>query len=162
MGQIEGPTRAPLLAALLLLAGCIDVDGGAVEAGWDLRIPKNGQRIGCLGDSDTQGAIQRLGLTRLLMELSLAPTGGGADPCAGDARCSFECDTRADQVLFGTTPFFIPEGEYAISTVAVGIDAGGERRELTAADLVSPVAVVRQIQQGQVTDLDVNLIIVQR
>jgi hypothetical protein len=161
MGRISSETRALLLAPLLL-AGCVEVNGGAVEAGWDLRIPKNGQRIGCLGDSSIQGAVQRLGLARLLMELKLEPTTEGSNPCDGDARCSFECNTRADQVLFGLTPFFIPEGEYAFSTRAVGIDDAGTRRELTAADLVTPMPVVRKVVEGEVTDLDVNLIIVQR
>jgi len=143
-------------------SGCIEVEGGAVEVGWDLRIPQNGQRIGCKGDNENKGALRRLNLNKLFLGLSLVPIAGGADPCANDGRCRFECDTEVEQVLTGITPFFIPQGEYSIVTKGLGVDIHGQVKQLTAAELVAPPPVVRTVTTGEITDLNVNLIIIQR
>ncbi len=151
-----------LLLALLLPCSCLEVQGGAVEAGWDMRLSQDGQRVGCRNDGSLQGVIGRLQVRKLYMALSLVPTAGGDDPCRADARCRFACETVSDEILTGHTPFFIPTGEYAIATRALGVDPDGVAEVLTTEDLVLPPPVVREVVDGQVTDLDINLVIVQR
>jgi hypothetical protein len=132
--------RLSLLCLCTAVIGCVDVDGGAVEARWDLR-DISGMRIDC-----QKAAIAKMGFA-LVPEL-------GADPCAQEARCTFSCERGV-----GTTPFIIPEGEYAMTIQAV--DAEG--RVLGLVDgVTAPAAVVRQVVTGQLTDLNVNLIIVSR
>jgi hypothetical protein len=133
------------MATCLALLGCVDVSGGAVQARWALRIkscPSN--NCTCM---DAQVAQ---------MEIVMIPTGGGADPCAVDHRCRFVCSEQKGE---GITKFVIPEGEYAISLQA--IDPSG--KVLGPEDRVSvPAPVVRSVFNGQLTDLNVNLIIVDR
>lgn len=143
-----GGALAALLALTGAWGGCVEVDGGALEARWDLRDGR-GARIGC------PGARQAVGLDQ--MELRLTPVGGGDDPCAGDERCRFVCDQSADNILLGQTPFFVPDGEYAISSRGLKQDG----TPLSPSDgVVAPSAVVRRVVSGEVTDLNVNLIIV--
>ena len=130
-----------------LISGCVDVQGGALEARWDIR-NRLGERIGC----DKAG--QTVGLSKLRFKAS--PTGGGTDPCASDDRCQFSCEGAEGDVVLGSTPFMVPEGNYAISTEVTN-SAG---TVLTPSDgVISPSPVVRAVRDGEVTDLDVNLII---
>lgn len=142
-----------ILAALLGLLGCVDVDGGAVEVRWDIR-DTGGGRVGC------PGARSRVGLFTLgLSIVPLAGDGGvAADRCGdADARCRFACDAGEDDVLLGITPFFVPDGEYTLRSV--GYDADGAA--LGPPDgVVTPSPVVRTLNAGEVTDLNVNMIIV--
>ncbi len=140
-----------ILTALVLASqGCVDVQGGAIEARWDIR-NKLGERIGCAK------AAQQVGLSRL--RFKVAPVGGGADPCATDERCRFDCAGVEGDVVLGSTPFMVPEGRYAISTVC--LDTKGTA--LTPTDgVITPTPVVRSVFEGEVTDLDVNLIIADR
>ncbi len=133
-----------------LIQGCVDVQGGAIEARWDIR-NKLGERIGCAK------AEQNVGLSTLRFKLE--PAGGGQDPCDGDSRCLFSCTGAEGDVVLGSTPFFVPEGNYAISTLC--LDATGAA--LTPSNgVISPSPVVRTVWEGEVTDLDVNLIIADR
>ena len=160
-------SRTSLVVVLLLLGpgGCVEVDGGALEVRWDIRDEDVG-RINC------DIARQRVGLASL--RLSAVPltdtpssadggsssdgSAGANDLCAVDDRCTFACDTAGDDVLLGITPFFLPGGRYLIRSV--GLDGDGSA--LTSArGLVTPAAVVRQVNSGEVTDLNVNLIVVQ-
>jgi hypothetical protein len=139
-------------AALLLalaLAGCVDVDGGAVEVGWDLRFP-DGRRT---DDDDNYIDCTKAQLGK--MALALPPVGPGTDPCAGDDRCRFPCSHMG----FGTTPFVIPEGEYSISLQI--LDPTGSPLG-SGEGIVTPGPIVRQVRTGQITSLSVNLIIVDR
>ena len=137
------------MLATLGAGSCVDVRGGAVEAGWDLRYP-DGRRTDA-DDNYIDCARSRLGR----MALALTPSGGGDDPCAGQAYCEFGCSNLG----FGTTEFAIPQGEYAI--VLEVLDPAG--KVLMPADgIVGPGAMVRQILTGEITSLSVNLIIVSR
>jgi hypothetical protein len=128
-----------ILLAPLLLWSCVDVSGGAVEARWDIRDPA-GVRIDC---AQAQLAA---------MEFSLRSEADATDPCEADPRCSFPCDRGV-----GTTRFSIPVGQYAMSLHAV--DSNGNIPG-PAEGVVVPAPVVRSVISGQVTDLSVNLIIV--
>ena len=137
------------LAMLLGLCACVEVDGGAVEAGWDLRFP-DGRRTDDNGDSID---CTKAGLGRMALELSALE--GEGDPCAAQETCRFPCSSQG----VGTTDFFIPPGEYAISLQV--LDPAG--KALGAADgIVAPGPVVRRVDNGQITSLSVNLIIVDR
>ena len=142
-----------------LLPGCVDVQGGAIEARWDIR-NKLGERIGCEKAAKT---------TRLAkLHFKLTPIVGADDPCcikpaqtAGqcdtrDGRCTFTCEGAEGDMVLGSTPFMVPEASYAISTEV--LDNADE--PLTPADgVISPSPIVRFVREGEVTDMDVNLII---
>jgi hypothetical protein len=133
-------SRPALVCLCTVVTGCVDISGGAVEARWDLR-DVSGVRIDC------QKA------TISTMRFALTPK-SGTDPCAMEARCAFSCERGV-----GTTPFVIPEGEYAMAVEAVD----GAGRVLGVRDgVTAPAPVVRQVVMGRLTDLSVNLIIVNR
>lgn len=138
----------PLVMGMLASA-CVSVDGGAVEASWDLRfadgrrVDDNGQLVDCLKED----------LAR--MQFSLISKASGQDPCAGEDHCKFNCSSFGS----GTTNFAIPEDRYAISIQIV--DTKGQILG-PAEGVVTPGPVVRWVRVGQITDLNVNLIIVDR
>ena len=143
-------TVALLMIACLPASACVAVDGGAVEAGWDLRFP-DGRRTDDNGDSVSCG---KTGLVQ--MALALIPVSGvTTDPCAAIESCRFPCSSQG----VGTTDFQIPPGEYAISLEV--LDAGGAPLG-PESGIVSPGPVVREVVLGQITSLNVNLIIVDR
>jgi len=138
-----------VLLAVLAGPGCVEVDGGAVEVGWDLRYP-DGRRT---DDQDRFIDCQRARIGA--MALSLRPTAGGPDPCEAEDRCRFACSHLGS----GTTPFVIPEAEYAMELEVLDL----EGRSLGSADgIVTPGPVVRQVRTGRIASLSVNLIIVDR
>lgn len=126
-----------------LVGGCIQIEGGAVEARWVLRTP-SGNAVTCQDDR------ARIDWVRFV----LSPQPEGVDPCFDDERCAFSCDRGV-----GTTPFFIADGDYAIALQP--LDA--EEIPLTEQDGVSvPAPLIRQVRAGQSTSLFVNLIVVDR
>lgn len=136
---------ALLILTLLLAAtnGCVAIDGGAVEGRWVLRNAE-GQEVSCSNDSARIAAI------RFVLE----PQDGGEDPCASSGNCKFSC-----RLGVGTTPFVIPSGMYAMSLGALdeadtplGLEDG----------VTVPAALLRTVRFGQVTNLNVSLIIVDR
>jgi hypothetical protein len=141
-----------LVLACVILAmtgGCIAVNGGAVEASWDLRFA-DGRRI------DDKGNLldcNKENLSRV--QFSLISVSSGENPCMGAEHCQFSCV----QFGSGTTNFAIPEDNYAISLQLVGTDGA----VLGPKDgIVAPGPRVRWVRQGEIADLDVNLIIVDR
>jgi hypothetical protein len=126
--------------------GCIEIDGGAVEARWVLRT-NSGIALTCDDDRARIDAI------RFILDLQNEEA-NGADPCGDDPRCEFRCERGV-----GTTPFFIPDGMYAISLQVLDANATA----LGPRDgVIVPSALVRQVRTGQLTNLNVNLIIVER
>jgi len=85
----------------------------------------------------------------------LTPVDGGSDPCATIESCRFPCSSQG----VGTTDFQIPPAEYAISLEV--LDSGGTPQG-PESGIVSPGPVVRDVVLGQITSLNVNLIIVDR
>lgn len=142
---------ARIVALLLALAatGCVSIDGGAVEASWDVHAPDG------RGIADCSCTCPGVATVRF----SVVPEAGGADLCAGRAACQFPC-----QAKHGATPFDIPAGDYELSLVPVGADG----RDLTGAvsqagggtcsahSGVNPIA--RTIGKGQLTQLNAVLI----
>jgi hypothetical protein len=142
-------TMALLMIASLTTSACVAVDGGAVEAGWDLRFP-DGRRTDDNGDSISCG---KTGLAQIA--LVLAPLDGSSDPCATIESCRFPCSSQG----VGTTDFQIPPAEYAISLEVLDSSGAPQGPE---SGIVSPGPVVRDVVLGQITSLHVNLIIVDR
>jgi hypothetical protein len=158
--NISGNRAVPLLIVMLLTPACQPVEGGAVEIRWDIRNVK-GERIGCDGDSEDPGARQVLKMDRLYFQLKLIPTGGGDDVCLLGDDCRFECTTGTSEILPGNTPFTIPEGEYLMTSYAWGyLSAKLPEQHTAMGDVVAPPPVQRQVAEGEITDLNVNLIIV--
>lgn len=148
--------QAWLLALLLALGGCVEIDGGAVEARWDLQYggedctPSGASEPLCVRGNRISCERGNVGF----IELKLDPLRGSDDPCdrEGDP-CRFSCGP-----LIGTTRFFIPEDDYSIS-LQVRDPAGAL---LGPTDGVAvPAPIVRQVLDGELTNLNVNLIIVQ-
>lgn len=135
---------------IALSSGCVQIDGGAVEVRWDLQyggrdctsgtLCRRGNRISCL--TAQVGAVQ----------LRLSPSDGQSDPCDSE-RCRFGCDRKV-----GTTTFFVPEGEYAMSLIVLDQDMA----EIPIDEVSVPAPLVRQVREGELTNLNVNLIIVTR
>ena len=119
----------------------MDVAGGAVEARWDLR-DALANRIDCAHAAVAQ------------MRFALTAADGGIDPCDVESRCTFACDRGG-----GTTPFVIPEGQY--SMLLRPLDSGAQALG-PAQGITTPAPIVRSVYIGRVTDLSVNLIIVNR
>lgn len=149
----------PILAALLISMplGCVDVQGGAVEIRWDLQYGGTECRLAtegearCVPGRRTSCALSMIGYVGLRLEA----LDGRVDPCSADPeRCRFPCERKV-----GTTTFFIPEGEHAISLQAQDL-SGAVLGPATGVNVPAPV--VRQVRSGELVDLDVNLIVVER
>ena len=133
--------RITLIAVLFSALGCVSIDGGAVEASWQV-MTQDGRTItdcGC-----TCSPIAKI-------RLQLIPVSGGSDPCAGHSTCAFSCNQQS-----GATRFDIPPGTYAISLVPVGEDGNditnGEAGTCSAKSGVAPE--VRDVIKGRVTQLN--------
>jgi len=141
-----------LVASLLALAatGCVSIDGGAVEASWNI------QALDGRGIADCSCTCPQVAKVRF----SVVPAAGGADLCAGRAACQFPCRSK-----HGATPFDIPTGDYAVSLVPVGADG----QDLTGAVVqdgggtcsahsgVAPT--LRTVGKGQLTQLNAVIIV---
>jgi hypothetical protein len=112
------------------LAGCVDVNGGAVELRWEIR-RSEGEGFSC-----AQAQVARV-------RLVAAPIGGGT---------AFTQDWSCND-YGGTTAFDIPPGRYALSIAPVcGSDAGAP----PAARVPDPIT--RDITNGNVAELNTLLI----
>lgn len=132
--------RITLIALLFSAAGCVSIDGGAVEASWVVAT-HDGRGIADCGC--TCPPISKI-------RIQLIPVAGGGDPCAGRAACQFSCNLQS-----GATHFDIPPGSYSVSLVPVGADgndiSSGEVGTCSAGPGVDPV--VRDVLRGRVTQL---------
>lgn len=122
------------------MSGCVSIDGGAIEARWDLRDP-DGVRLNC----------EQAGINQVRFAAVNQATKAG-DTCTNVGSCYFSCEAGK-----GVTAFIIPEGKYAISLVA--IDPAG--KELGVSEGVTvPAPIVRDVRDGEVTGMNVNLLII--
>jgi hypothetical protein len=142
------PTRrraAFLGGVVAVIAGCVQVDGGAVEIDWLVRA-RDGRAIASCGCADP--AIQQV-------RFSLVPQTGGADWCEGRAACTFSCERQT-----GATPFAVPPGRYALSIVP--LDAHGQDLRIATTERPSvvtvPAPILRDVSYGQPTHLPALLI----
>jgi hypothetical protein len=133
------------LAPAAVVGGCVDVEGGAIEASWVLRT-FDGRAISGCGCSNPEIARVRF------VVRSTADEGEhlGDDVCAGRSGCEFSCRSQR-----GATPFFVPAGRYALSVLPLG--TGGE--VLTGAPsggggVRVPAPILRAVEFGRPTQLD--------
>jgi len=142
--------RIVLLLFALVATSCVPIDGGAVEASWNLHAPDG------RGISDCSCTCPEIAKVRF----SVVPVAGGADLCAGKAACQFSC-----QASHGATPFDIPSGEYMLSLVPVSADGqdltgalaqdGGET--CSAQSDLAPI--LRSVGRGPPTQLNAIAIV---
>jgi hypothetical protein len=139
---------------LLFCVGCVDVSGGAVEAKWVLRNSlawriDNSQswQSSCRTENNAEVQIDKI-------KFRLSPINGGEDPCAANDQCLFDCSQGG-----GTTSFFIPIGSYSISLHAVNPE--GTFLDSTNG-VITPTPIVRRVNWGELTDLSVYVILVNR
>lgn len=138
--------RITLIALLFSAAGCVAIDGGAVEASWKVVTYGDGRGI-----ADCNCACPPIAKVRL----QLVPVAGGEDFCAGRATCQFSCNQQS-----GATRFDIPAGSYAVALVPVGQDGNDivpRADPLTCGAQSGIDPVVREVVKGQVTQLDAML-----
>lgn len=121
------------------VAGCVAIDGGAVEASWD--IFDEGRGI-----ADCDCACPPIARVRFRVVGE-----SGIDVCAGRSDCEFACSTK-----HGATHFDLPAGTYALSLVPIG--KNGEDLTVTPVDgcsLQRSVApTLRAVKTGLPTQLD--------
>ena len=141
--------RITLIAVLFSALGCVSIDGGAVEASWQVTT-QDGRTITDCGCTCSPIAKIRFQL------LPVSADGGSDDPCAGRSTCAFSCNQQS-----GATRFDIPPGTYAISLVPVGEDGNditnGGAGTCSAKSGVAPE--VREVIKGRVTQLNAMAII---
>jgi hypothetical protein len=131
------------LASLVLAAGCVQIDGGAIEANWVVRTYDGRAMDGC---DCADPAIARI---RFIVSTVTASGTVGSDVCAGRAECEFSCNSQR-----GATPFFVPAARYAISLSAIGAagDAVPTLGGTTGVRLQAPI--LRDVVYGQPTQLE--------
>ena len=146
---ISGTTLASVLAFVLgavgAVGGCVDVEGGAIEASWVLRT-FDGRAISGCGCASPEIARVRFVVRTIADEGEQL----GDDVCAGRPGCEFSCRSQR-----GATPFFVPAGRFAISVLPLGTDGqpligapsgnGGVR---------VPAPILRAVEFGRPTQLD--------
>ena len=134
---------AALSLAMVGLAGCPKIEGGAVEVAWVLRHSDN--TAGRCDDSrmPSQYHIDRI---RLKVTPEDDPT---IDLCAGldpPSTCEFACEAGG-----GTSAFDIPEGTYYFDLVPLTADGS----VIPASVVALPAPLRRTIVEGDITDLGV-------
>ena len=151
--RIITPTSSPgpaqsqgsvLVAALVAnLAGCVQIDGGSIEANWVVRTYDGRAMDGC---DCADPSIARVRFVAARVD----PAGAlGADVCAGRSECEFSCNSQR-----GATPFFVPAGRYAVSLSATG-PAGQALPTLGGkAGIHLQAPILRDVVFGQPTQLE--------
>ncbi len=124
------------LPALLAPAGCVDINGGAVEVAWAV-FTRDGRAISDCACADPSIAYVRLNL--------VSEAAAAAQPCTGLDACRFGCNRK-----IGATPFMIQPGRYLMSLVAVGADGA----DLADGVVESPAPQSRDVVFGQPTELE--------
>jgi hypothetical protein len=137
---------------VLLAAGCVRIDGGAVEISWVVR-SYDGRAITDCGCSDPQIAEVQLDLVGMGGDID------GTTPCEGRPECQFPCQRQT-----GSTPFEIPQGragadgvapQYKISLTPLGTDGS------PLAGVQGPAPILRSVVRGQPTEVEAFLLVAQ-
>ncbi len=125
-----------------LIAGCVEVNGGAVELAWTVRPADGREDVECARDTDI---IEEVWLCARACTVIVD------GQCTGETTCpvqSFPCEG-----FRGTTKFEITSGRKEL-WIEVKC-AGG-----TPADVIVPEPILRDIADGEVTQLNAVLITV--
>jgi hypothetical protein len=134
---------AAFLVLTCLSAGCVEINGGAVEFSWVIR-SRSGSAITDCGCADPAIAKVRLVLTGVGAPGSAID---GATPCDPPAQCAFTCSRQT-----GATQFNIQETHgaerYEVSVMAVGIDGNDLPQVMT------PAPILREVVRGQPTEVE--------
>jgi hypothetical protein len=93
------------IAVAGVCAGCVQIDGGSIEANWVVRTYDGRAMAGC---DCAEPTISRVRFVVVAVD-------SGLDVCAGRPECEFSCNSQR-----GATPFFVPASRYAISVSAIG------------------------------------------
>lgn len=151
--------RALPVTVALVVASCLQIDGGAVEVGWVLRDTRQ-EKVNCDAPALRAAGIR---IDRIRVQVRLvAPDGtSGDDLCASGAirGCEFQCENGN-----GVTPFSIPvpdpdpgdgvqveSREYLFSLLPLSQDGTPIGPELVAV----PPPVRRVVRRGDLTDLGI-------
>jgi hypothetical protein len=142
------PLAAARIATLVGLgfagAGCVKIDGGAVEISWVVR-SRSGAGITDCTCADPAIAVVRLNL-RLVDAAGMLTN---YTPCAGQAQCDFPCQRQT-----GSTAFDIratqPGEAYEISVSAVDPDSV----PILDAQVMAPAPILRSVISGQPTETE--------
>lgn len=132
---------ASAVAVALLAAGCVRIDGGAVEVSWVVRSTTGSQITSC---SCADPPIDKV---RLKLKLVGGPSIQDNNPCDGPAHCDFPCQRQTGSTAFVVKPTQAGES-YEISIVAVGVDGS----ELPG--VMSPAPILRSVVEGQPTEVE--------
>jgi hypothetical protein len=124
-------------------AGCVDVDGGAIEASWVLRT-FDGRGISGCGCASPEIARVRFVAQRIETDGAL-----GDDVCAGQSGCEFPCHSQR-----GATPFFVPAGRYAISVAPLDAQGAALVMPQGGGAVRVPAPILRAVVFGRPTQLD--------
>ena len=139
-----------LMAATFVPApGCVEVDGGAIEASWVLRT-FDGRAISGCDCANPEIARVRLVVHSALPDPASGSESLGPDVCAGLPGCEFSCRSQR-----GATPFFLPTGRYAISVLPLG--SQGEALVGAPSGMAGvrvPAPILRDVEFGRPTQLD--------
>jgi hypothetical protein len=144
---IAAPARAVVFRVALaaglcaaLGAGCVKIDGGAVEVSWVVR-------------SDTGAAITDCGCAspaiatvRLVLVLDQGGMPTSYRPCDGQAQCDFPCPRQTGSTAFDIRPTQ-PDESYEISVI--GVDSTG-----TPIPGVQSALILRSVVTGQPTQTE--------
>lgn len=147
-GRRKGTAAAVLALGLGLpvltgTAGCVEINGGAVEVFWSI-FTKDGRAITDCSCAEAAGATGEAGVPLAYVRLNLVSyPDPGSEPCAGQASCRFSCNRKV-----GATPFMIPPGQYLMSLVAVSADF------VDLPSVGSPAPQSRPVVRGQPTELE--------
>jgi len=141
-------TGLVLWCALGGLAGCPQIDGGAVEVAWIVRRSDNNAGACDHGWLSEQYHIDRI-------RLRVVPEGDpNLDLCDGVDRlsvCEFTCEDGG-----GATAFDIPPGTYFFDLVPLTADGS----TIPASVVALPAPLRRTIVEGDITDLGIWQVVI--
>ena len=122
-------------------AGCVKIDGGAVEVSWVVR-SETGAAINDCGCADPP--IDAVHLV-LVLDQGGMPT--SYRPCDGQAQCDFPCPRQTGSTAFDIRPTQ-PDESYEISVIA--LDSTGT----PITTVLSPAPILRSVVTGQPTETE--------
>ncbi|MEK6606637.1 MAG: hypothetical protein AABZ30_03150 [Myxococcota bacterium] len=135
-------SSAALLAALTgMTTACVSIDGGAIEVGWEIRGPEGS--VPC----------DEAGIARVRLRIDRTGDDGAN---SSDRLDGFRCGDGLRGSV--TTDFDVAPGRYLLSIEA--LDAGGDTIGPDRGVCVPP-PIEREVKDGEVTDLDVMLIVLE-